>query len=697
MVPFIHERRSTLRHRTLKLKPTSRDKTRYTLHVILVLLAGVWMGAASAAEITSEIKTKNSKPKAPPVDMLVEFTQKAVLQNPEVLMRWHNFLAAGSEKSAAISGYFPRLDLSVEAGKDNTQSPTSTYDNDTKSASLTLTQMLYDGFATRNEVRRLNNAQLTRYYELLDASETAALEAIRAYYDVLRQRKLFELTEDNYIRHRTAFEQIRLKVVAGVGRRVDLEQVSGRLALSEANLTLDNANVHDVSARFQRVVGVPPPGKLRSSSTQAKLSKQILENAAAALLAMAIDYHPAILAAIENVRSSRYDMYGRWGKYQPTINLVVSKSQSTNVSNIIGDTNNTTAKVTLNWNLFNSGADKARSNQYGSRLEAARAARDKACRDVRMTLAIAYNDIAKLKEQQHFLDEHQIAIEKARTAYQRQFDIGQRSLLDLLDTESELYQAKRSYVNSEYDLAIAEARTLAGMGKLVSALGISRLETEDLPELLGSSADAAENCPPEPASANTIDKPKLNERASEEAKAALEAARQRVIEENAIEMAKLESADKAFLMTPGEATSAQNNSALAASGVAAAAPEESAEVKAYRLKAEQEKAALEAEAAKAKAAQEKARLAIARAEKLRAMQAAKAAEEEARLQAQLEADRLALAAQQAAELEAARQRAEQARAAQEAARLKAIQEEEDRKLVNQLKSVISKVVDYLFF
>lgn len=670
--------------------------------MILVLLTGVWMGAASAAEITSEIKTKTSKPKAPPVDMLVEFTQKAVLQNPEVLMRWHNFLAAGSEKSAAISGYFPRLDLSVEAGKDNTQSPTSTYDNDTKSASLTLTQMLYDGFATRNEVRRLNNAQLTRYYELLDASETAALEAIRAYYDVLRQRKLFELTEDNYIRHRTAFEQIRLKVVAGVGRRVDLEQVSGRLALSEANLTLDNANVHDVSARFQRVVGVPPPGKLRSSSTQAKLSKQILENAAAALLAMAIDYHPAILAAIENVRSSRYDMYGRWGKYQPTINLVVSKSQSTNVSNIIGDTNNTTAKVMLNWNLFNSGADKARSNQYSSRLEAARAARDKTCRDVRMTLAIAYNDIAKLKEQQHFLDEHQIAIEKARTAYQRQFDIGQRSLLDLLDTESELYQAKRSYVNSEYDLAIAEARTLAGMGKLVSALGISHLETEDLPELLGSSADAAESCPPEPASANTIDKPKLNERASEEAKAALEAARQRVIEENAIEMAKLESADKAFLMTPGEAADAAKSkdgtaSLTAASGVPAAGTEESAEVKALRLKIEQEKAALQAEAEKTKAAQEKTRLAAAKAAKIRAAQAAKAAEEEALLQAQQEAEKQAQAAKQAAEMEAARKRAEQARAAEEAARLKAIQEEEDRKPLNQVRNLISKVVDYIFF
>lgn len=661
------------------------------------------MGVATAAEIKSEIKTKTGKPKTPPVDMLVDFTQKAVLQNPDVLIRWHNFLAAGSERSAAISGYFPRLDLSVEAGKDNTQSPISTYNNNTKSASLTFTQMLYDGFATRNEVRRLSNAQLTRYYELLDGSETAALDAIRAYYDVLRQRKLFELTEDNYVRHRTAFEQIRLKVVAGVGRRVDLEQVSGRLALSESNLTLDNANVHDVSARFQRVIGVPPPGKLRSTSTQAKLAKQILENAASAQLSMAIDYHPAILAAIENVRSSRYDMYARWGKYQPTVNLVLSKSQTSNISNIIGDTNNTTAKVTLNWNLFNSGADNARSNQYASRFESARASRDKTCRDVRMTFAIAYNDIAKLKEQLHFLDEHQLAIEKARTAYQRQFDIGQRSLLDLLDTENELYQAKRSYVNAEYDLAIAEARTLAGMGKLVSTLGISHLETEDLPELLGSSTDAAENCPPDPASANEIDKPKLNDRAAEEAKIALEAARQRVIEENAIEMSKIGSEDKSFLMTPGEAaqaakdqTGAESSTVAAASGIPAVSPAGPAANKANPLKSGQAKTVPEVDTEKLKAAKEKARSGALRAEKLRAQQAAKAAEETARQLAQQDAEMQLLVAKQAAETEAIRQRAAQARARAEAARLKALQDEEDSKPLNQVQHMISTAIEYLF-
>lgn len=500
------------------------------------------------AEANVAEEAKAEKLKAAKSDMLVDFVQKAVLNNPDVLTRWHNFQAAVSETAAAEGGFYPQLDVTVDGGRERGMSTGSSYSVNTKTGSVTLTQLLYDGFATLNEVRRLNNAQLSRYYELLDASETAALEAARAFYDVSRQRKLFELTEDNYVRHRTAFEQIKLKVEAGVGRRVDLEQAAGRLALSESNLTLDNANVHDASARFQRIIGELPPAKIRKSPSQAKLAKKILPNAADALLSVAVESHPAILAAVENVRSSRYDLYGREAKYQPTVKLNITQSHSKNMAGVDGTTGNASAKIMLNWNLFSGGSDSARSAQYAKKLDAARDMRDKACRDIRMNLAIAYNDISKLKEQLNYMDQHQLSIEKARVAYQKQFEIGQRSLLDLLDTENELYQARRSYNNAEYDLAIAAARTLAGMGQLVSSLEISRLETADLPELLGVSSDAAENCPPEAPIANNIRKDELDARAIEEARAVVEAARVK----EAAEKEKKEAEDKEFLMTPGE-------------------------------------------------------------------------------------------------------------------------------------------------
>ena len=451
-------------------------------------------------------------------DILADYAQKAVLKNPEVLSRWHTFKAATDEIGVASGAYLPRVDLSAGGGLEKLHSP-STGDTTlhTNSIGLALTQMLYDGNATRDEVRRLNHAQLTRYYELLESSEGSALETVRAYYDVMRNRELLVLTEDNFVYHRTIFEQIQNKVKAGVGRRVDLEQASGRLALSESNLVTDNANIHDVSARFQRIVGELPVQKLGKSDS---LQKLVPPNAEDAHLAAGIDQSPAILASVENVRAAKYDVDQRQSKFKPKVDFRLSQTESQNTAGLKGHTSDTLAQVVVNWNLFNGRADSNQISQYSERLNAARDQRDKTCRDIRQNLAIAYNDIWKITEQLRYLEQHQLSIEKAKGAYQKQFEIGQRTLLDLLDTENELYSAKRSYVNAGYDLLIAYARTLAGMGKLTGSLGLSRLDTPDLPELLGMSSDGPETCPPESPMSPGVHKEELVAKAIEAAKPA---------------------------------------------------------------------------------------------------------------------------------------------------------------------------------
>jgi len=444
---------------------------------------------------------------------LKDAAQKAVLSNPEVLERWHAYQAAVDEKDAAFGGYLPRLDLEAGRSREHRDDPLLRADYSSHTATLTLTQMLYDGFATRNEVRRLNAARQVRLFELFDASETAALEAGRAYLDVLRYRKLVELAEENYVRHRALFEQIQKKAQAGVGRRVDLEQASGRLALAEANLLTETANLHDVSARYQRLVGDIPAKDLASPPP---LAKGIPGDAGAVLKAAQLN-SPAIQAAVENVRSAMASAAVRKAAYQPRVDLKLSEQRGTDLNGYLGSTNNRSAGVVLTWNLFNGLSDVARSRQYADLVSVAKDQRDKACRDVRQTVAIAYDDVRKLTEELNYLDQHQLSIEKARDAYRKQFDIGQRSLLDLLDTENELFQARRAYVNGEYDLTIAQARTQAGTGNLMATLGLSKVSQETVPDVAGWQAgeEQAEYCPPEAPVLYAADKSALNARAEQ--------------------------------------------------------------------------------------------------------------------------------------------------------------------------------------
>ena len=141
--------------------------------------------------------------------------------------------------------------------------------------------------------------------------------------------------------------------------------------------------------------------------------------------------------------------------------------------------------------------------------------RDKVCRDLRQNLEIAYNDKRKIAELLKYLDQHQLSMEKARDAYRQQFDIGQRTLLDLLDTENELFQAKRAYVEAEYDQQIAYARVQAGMGNLFRALQLSRPDAGSLPKFKDTNDETgAANCPVEAPDTYVVNKEELDRRAA---------------------------------------------------------------------------------------------------------------------------------------------------------------------------------------
>lgn len=446
------------------------------------------------------------------VQTLKEVAQKAVLQNPEVVQRWHAYQAAEGERDAAFGGYLPKVDLSTSRGRD--------YRNDTlinnqhysaRTTTLTLTQMLWDGFGTRSQVRQFDHAKRVRINELHDASESTALAAAQAYYDVLRYRTLVGYAEENYVRHRSIFVQVQEKVKAGVGRRVDLEQASGRLALAEANLLTETSNLHDVSARFLRIVGEQPAAEMAPMD----FNQQNLPADVSSALRQAEERNPNLRAAIENVRSAEASSDARKSAYQPRVDLRLRQDHSSNLGGYIGPSTTKAAEVVLNWNLFNGMSDKATARQYSELLNEARDIRDKTCRDIRQTTTIAYNDTRKLTEQIVYLEQHRLSTEKARDAYRKQFDIGQRSLLDLLDTENELFQARRAYANAEFDLKGATVRTLAGTGTLLASLGISRLDNELAAQEWNTGEEAATQCPPEGPQLYVADKTALDARADE--------------------------------------------------------------------------------------------------------------------------------------------------------------------------------------
>lgn len=439
---------------------------------------------------------------------LQDMVEKVISANPEVQARYHAYNAAGYERDVAKGNFLPKLDLTANYRKQETLSNTDSLEANGLNvprfnSALQLRQMIFDGFATANEVGRLTHAQRVRYYEMQSAMQDTTLEFMTAYIDTLRFRQLTEYAKKNYIVHRQYNDKIKERVDAGVARRVDLEQASGRLALAEANLLTETTNLHDVTARMQRLLGELPPATLEKPSFVNSEIEPVVEEA----LQYAYLSNPNILSTIEDIEATQREVKTKRAKYMPTLNLEASKNIDTSSN---GENTSSAADyigLNMNFNLFNGFSDKADISQTVEKLNRSHDLRDRACIETRQTLNIAYNDIKQLKQQTQYRIAHKKSIENAREAYQKQFDIGQRTLLDLLDTENEYFQAKRSLANTDHDMQNAYARLFASQGKLVNKVGAVR---QDMPDVKrGDYADALAVCEATAPVQITIDKEAL--------------------------------------------------------------------------------------------------------------------------------------------------------------------------------------------
>ncbi len=404
--------------------------------------------------------------------------------NPQVLASWEALQAAMDEVGVARGGYYPSIDVLGGVGYQSREGDDrGAYQ--TEFAQISLTQMLYDGFYTANEVNRLGHAKLTRYYELLSNAQEVSLEAVRAYLGVRRYRELVELARNNYAAHLEVYNQIEERVQAGAGPQSNLEQITGRLALAESNLLTEGSNLHDASARYQRVTGHLPPENLTPVPDQLDAG---IPPTVSATVDRALENNPSFHAAIENIFAAEALEESTMAAFKPKLELQ-ARAGSNNDNTFLGRRDERAVELVVSMNLFRGGSDLAEHNRAEDLVTEAKYVRDQECVDIRQTTTVAYNDTRKIAEQMAYLRQHAASVGRVLSAYRQQFDIGQRSLLDVLDSENEYFEARRAYANAQYDLKLAYARTHTSMGNLLQTVGVQREGMPTLVELGGREID----------------------------------------------------------------------------------------------------------------------------------------------------------------------------------------------------------------
>ena len=412
---------------------------------------------------------------------ITEAVQSAVDQHPEISASRNSRLSADEEVNVAKGGWYPRVDLVAGYGRqksDNTNTRGFNADgsrnhnketlNYTQS-DLRLRQMLFDGFNTPNEVGRTEAVVNSRAYFTQATAQSVALRTIEVYLEVLKRRELVTLAKNNLQAHLRVNDQIGLRSERGVGSTADLDQSTARRALAENNLYTAEVDLADAEANFYSVVGrvadeletpVTIKGEMPANLPDAR--QDMLEN------------NPYLKSAQADVQAAEQQYEVAKSPFYPRLDAVLATGANNNTAGQVGhDNNDWQAGVELSYNLFRGGSDKARLQSDAHKINQAMDIRNNALRTLNEDLALSWNAMTNARKQTPAAREYADTTTRVRAAYQDQFGLGQRTLLDLLDSENELYNANRRYTEVRYTEEFSMYRVLANMGELLQKQRIS--------------------------------------------------------------------------------------------------------------------------------------------------------------------------------------------------------------------------------
>ena len=397
--------------------------------------------------------------------------QDVLETNPTVTERLHNFKASQSDITAAQAGYYPSLDLSFGAGKEETdRTPTggvtATTDFDITQTSITYSQNLFKGFETLHQVDEQSARSVAAAYSYIETVNDIGLDLVSSYVEVLRTNELLTTARQNVEINEEIFNKVSKLFESGLTTLSEVNKIESSLSLAKSNTIVNENNLASTRYALKRIVGhdVDVAAMVKPLfETQLPATKE-------AAMEFALQNNPSLLVSDYNVQQAQAAKKVKEAAYYPELDVEVSQSESEHLSAYDGEEEKFKAMAYLSFNLFNGFADQAAIEKNAALALQEQAKRDQLRREVTESLDLAWSSYEKLSEQLRHLNDYKEFSLKTLTLYSKEYDLGRRSLLDLLAAQSDYIGSKSQIIGTEYDILLAKYRILDAMGIIVTSI-----------------------------------------------------------------------------------------------------------------------------------------------------------------------------------------------------------------------------------
>lgn len=392
-----------------------------------------------------------------------------VATNPEYGEVAASRRATDEELNQGKAGYLPSIDMRADTGPEYTDSEVT---DDTETlwrylVSVTLTQMLFDGFETKYEVARQKARVQSSANRVRETAELVGLSIVEAYLEVLRQRQILVIARQNVDAHMEIMDQIQQGVDAGRSTQADFEQANARLAAARATESTVRQSLRTAEAQYRSEVGDAPGQLTLPEIPYGQLTQDVDTEVEKALA-----YSPTLDIFEADIEVAYAEAQGTRSTFYPQLDLEVNANQGHDLDGIEGTNRGASALLVMNWNLYRGGADMARSREFIHRHQQAKESRARAARAVENDVRSTWASMVSAGERAREFAAQAAANTEVVKAYRDQFSLDRRTLLDVLDAQNELFVSRSNTINAEFLEMFAVYRLLALKGALLPTLGV---------------------------------------------------------------------------------------------------------------------------------------------------------------------------------------------------------------------------------
>lgn len=413
-------------------------------------------------------------PSGAQAESLREAVQTALSHHPSVDAARAGETYNSEERREKKADLFPTLRASATGGRmygDNSTSRGLTVNRGQAYSWLwegnaTLTQPLFDGLETYNRIDAARARQESAGFNVSDVRENLALRAVQAYIAVLQSTESVKNIENYKSKIADYQSRIQIMVDEGVADEAEVAQAKNVSLLLDNTLAESKAQLETAHAAYREAVGRLPGSALARPDSPVAMIAASPEDA----LSHAKSNHPVILAAYKQMEAAGHEVDAEKGTLFPSLDGELSYLKRDQLEEIGGEVEDGRALLRMSWDFSLGGGDLARIRKTKAAYSEKLAQSQQAILDVERDIRMAYADLGRTEKQKDLTADRVKILQNLFDANETQFEGARVRLLQLMQSDNQLFGAKLEALNADYGHMMAQYTALASTGRLQSAL-----------------------------------------------------------------------------------------------------------------------------------------------------------------------------------------------------------------------------------